>query len=206
MRRDMLFRMHDCGFAAEAARVPRSDRENAVYQRILLPIDGSPLARAAALDGIAIARAFGAAAHGLYVMAPYPSLITYPCVVPGSRPGRTQYEAQVRLEAESKLKVIAEAARAAGVAWRQTVLLSAPVDAAIIACAKRNRCDLIVMGSHGRRGGDRSLPGSVASAVLARCRIPVLVHRAARRRTPAREDIAARPARRDAKVEERHTW
>ena len=47
----------------------------------------------------------------------------------------------------------------------------------IIKAAKRNRCDLIVMGSHGRRGISRLLLGSQASKVLAHSTVPVLVIR-----------------------------
>lgn len=177
-----------------------------MYQRILLPIDGSPLARAAALDGIEVARCFGAQAHGLYVMEPYQSLITYPEMLPATYPSRARYQAQVRQEAERKLQVIAEAARAAGVAWTQSVVLSTPVAPAIVNCAKRNKCDLIVMGSHGRRGIDQLLLGSVASAVLAKCHIPVLVHRAARRRKAARGGVLPTQAHGTAKIEERHIW
>ena len=49
--------------------------------------------------------------------------------------------------------------------------------AEIIKAAKRYRCDLIVMGSHGRRGISRLLLGSQASKVLAHSTVPVLVCR-----------------------------
>ena len=45
----------------------------------------------------------------------------------------------------------------------------------IVRAAKRYRCDLIVMGSHGRRGISRLILGSQASKVLAHSAIPVLV-------------------------------
>jgi nucleotide-binding universal stress UspA family protein len=47
----------------------------------------------------------------------------------------------------------------------------------ILETAKKRRCDLIVMGSHGRRGFSRLLLGSVTSQVLARAGMPVLVVR-----------------------------
>jgi nucleotide-binding universal stress UspA family protein len=47
--------------------------------------------------------------------------------------------------------------------------------AEIVKAARRNRCDLIVMASHGRRGISRLLLGSVTSKVLAHSPIPVLV-------------------------------
>jgi nucleotide-binding universal stress UspA family protein len=51
-----------------------------------------------------------------------------------------------------------------------------PADA-ILAVAKKKKCDLIYMASHGRRGLKGVLLGSQAQKVLAGARIPVLIHR-----------------------------
>jgi len=52
--------------------------------------------------------------------------------------------------------------------------------------AKAQKCDLIVMGSHGRGGIGQLLLGSVTHKVLTHCHIPVLVHRpTAKKRTAA---------------------
>jgi len=51
------------------------------------------------------------------------------------------------------------------------------VSEAIISAAKRNKCDLIVMASHGRRGIKRLLLGSETQQVLTHSHIPVLVLR-----------------------------
>ncbi|MBM3386030.1 MAG: universal stress protein [Betaproteobacteria bacterium] len=48
---------------------------------------------------------------------------------------------------------------------------------AILETAKKAKCDLIVMTSHGRRGLHGLLLGSETRKVLAGSRIPVLVHR-----------------------------
>jgi nucleotide-binding universal stress UspA family protein len=50
-------------------------------------------------------------------------------------------------------------------------------DAEIVKAARRHRCDLIVIASHGRRGISRLLLGSVTSKVLAHSSIPVMVCR-----------------------------
>ncbi|MGH7766630.1 MAG: universal stress protein, partial [Candidatus Binatia bacterium] len=52
------------------------------------------------------------------------------------------------------------------------------IDRQIVRCAELTGADLIVMGTHGRTGVLRMLVGSVASRVIARSRIPVLVIRA----------------------------
>jgi len=48
---------------------------------------------------------------------------------------------------------------------------------AIINAAKKHKCDLIVMASHGRRGVKRLLMGSETMHVLTHSHIPVLVLR-----------------------------
>jgi quercetin dioxygenase-like cupin family protein len=57
----------------------------------------------------------------------------------------------------------------------------------ILHFADRLRCDLIVMGSHGRTGLGRLLTGSVAEEVLRRAACPVLVVKTPLRATPAAE-------------------
>ena len=47
----------------------------------------------------------------------------------------------------------------------------------IIRCAKREKADMIVMGTHGRRGLSRVMMGSVAEAVVRRAPCPVLTYK-----------------------------
>ena len=55
-------------------------------------------------------------------------------------------------------------------------LLDAHVEA-ILAAARKNKCDLVVMASHGRKGLKRLLLGSETQHVLTHGNIPVLVLR-----------------------------
>ena len=48
---------------------------------------------------------------------------------------------------------------------------------AIIKAAKANKCDLVFMASHGRRGMTGLLMGSETEKVLTHCKVPVLVYR-----------------------------
>ena len=75
------------------------------------------------------------------------------------------------------LGVVKKAAVAARVPCKTLYVMAEFPYIEIIKAAKRNRCDLIVMGSHGRRGISRLLLGSEASKVLAHSTIPVLVCR-----------------------------
>ncbi|MBI3936148.1 MAG: universal stress protein, partial [Betaproteobacteria bacterium] len=75
------------------------------------------------------------------------------------------------------LGVIAEAAKRAGVRCKCLhVTNDFPADA-ILAVAKKNKCDLIFMASHGRRGLAGVLLGSETQKVLTHSKIPVLVCR-----------------------------
>jgi nucleotide-binding universal stress UspA family protein len=56
---------------------------------------------------------------------------------------------------------------------------SLPIDS-ILDSAQTLSCDLIIMGTHGRRGISHALSGSVAEAVLRKARCPVLTVRSAK--------------------------
>jgi nucleotide-binding universal stress UspA family protein len=61
-----------------------------------------------------------------------------------------------------------------GVFAEQVIIRDAP-DTGIVALGRANRFDLIILGTHGRRGISRALLGSVAEAVLRETEVPVLV-------------------------------
>jgi nucleotide-binding universal stress UspA family protein len=60
----------------------------------------------------------------------------------------------------------------------------------IVRFAEEARCELIVMGTHGRTGFTRLLMGSVAEAVVRHAKCPVLTYKAPRH-TPTKELAAA---------------
>ena len=66
---------------------------------------------------------------------------------------------------------------AQGVTVKALVAKSDLVAEAVIAAAKKHKCDLIVMASHGRKGLKRLLLGSETQHVLTHSHIPVLVLR-----------------------------
>jgi len=148
-----------------------------MFQRILLPIDGSDLALQAAKAGIELAQSESAEVVGLFVTTPYSVPYVYPGEIPLAFPSKTEYEKAVRREAEACLRKLADTAVAAGVTWTQAIVSSISAAPAIIAVAKKQKCDLIVIGSHGRGGFGQLLLGSVTSKVLSSCHVPVLVYR-----------------------------
>jgi len=72
---------------------------------------------------------------------------------------------------------VQETAQARGVNAKALVSKSDLVAEAIMAAAKKNKCDLIVMASHGRKGLKRVLLGSETQHVLTHSNVPVLVLR-----------------------------
>ena len=87
------------------------------------------------------------------------------------------FEAGSREAAEHALEQAKMAGEAAGVALETVQEVHDQPYRAIIDCALANRCDLIVMASHGRRGVAALLLGSETTKVLTHSHIPVLVYR-----------------------------
>jgi len=147
-----------------------------MYQRILVPTDGSPLAEAAADNAIELARACGSEILPLCVAVPEPVL--------QSMEGAMTYDPGLRIEelmehARRYVDVIASRARQAGVPCTPLTCNALDPAEAIVDIARKHACDLIVMGSHGRRGLSRLLAGSVTQSVLAYAPVPVMVLRPA---------------------------
>ena len=147
-----------------------------MYKHILLPTDGSPLSARAVASGIALARATGASVTALYV-APPPTPVVFRRRLPIGYATTEQHADMIEHEAAKALGAVEKAAKAAGVTVRlEKVLGDFPADA-ILSTAKRRKCDLIVMASHGRSGLKAVLLGSETQKVLAHAGVPVLVHR-----------------------------
>lgn len=89
-----------------------------------------------------------------------------------------QMDRQLRRGAESRIEKLLEEARRRNVAARQLVIFGDPYDA-IARAAAEEAVDLVIMGTHGRRGVARFFLGSVASRVISTSPCPVLTVRAA---------------------------
>jgi len=68
-------------------------------------------------------------------------------------------------------------AKAAGVPFTSVAAKAFTPYEGIIAAAKKRKCDVIFMASHGRRGISRLIMGSVTQKVLSHAKIPVVVYR-----------------------------
>ena len=151
-----------------------------MYKHILIPTDGSKLSALAAQAGVRLAKAVGARVTGFFA-APPATPIVFKGLLPVGYGAPEEHEQSIRKAAGSYLGLIEKAARAAGVPCEvMTVTSDYPADA-IVAAARKRRCDLIFIASHGRRGVRReSLLGTETQKVLSQAPMPVLVHRDAK--------------------------
>ena len=147
-----------------------------MYKHILLPTDGSALAHGAVQAGVELAKAVGAKVTGFYA-APPATPLEFKGLLPVGFTGPAKHARLIERAAVHYLAVVEQAAKAAGVPFRlEHVTDDYPADA-IVAAARRNKCDLIFMASHGHRGFTSSLLGSQTQKVLAQSKIAVTVHR-----------------------------
>ena len=147
-----------------------------MYKRILVPTDGSALSRKAVKSAVELASTVGAEVVALNVVPRYPmSYFEGGISVSDSEVARV--EKQWSEQGQALAEDVEKAAEKAGVKARAVTVRSDLVAEAIIAAARKNKCDLIVMASHGRKGIKRLLLGSETQHVLTHGNIPVLVLR-----------------------------
>jgi nucleotide-binding universal stress UspA family protein len=150
-----------------------------MFAHILLAVDGSEPSLRAARHGIALAGALGARVTIVTVTTPWaaqfarePAVIVPEVVVP-----ENDYELRTKAAAVSLLRSVADMAQYARVACGTLHCRHSEPYQAIIDAAAREHCDLIVVGSHGRRGIAGVLLGSEATKVINHSTLPVLVCR-----------------------------
>lgn len=135
-----------------------------MYKRVLAATDGSRYSKAAVNEAIRIAKA----SKGALIIV---SVVDITEEFETEAPELTE-----RFERRFKAMVerIKKQAKAKGVKAEGVVKIGEPYDV-IINAAKEKKADLIVMGSHGRRGLSRLLMGSVTERVIGHAKCPVLV-------------------------------
>jgi len=147
-----------------------------MYKHILIPTDGSALSRKAISNGIKLAKSVGAKVTGFFAAPPATPLV-YKDFMPIHYTTPREHARMIEKNAARYLAVIEQAAKQAGVRCKCVHVTSDYPADAILAAAKRQKCDLIVMASHGRRGLAGVLIGSETQKVLIHSKIPVLVSR-----------------------------
>ena len=147
-----------------------------MYQKILIATDGSALSKKAVTSGLALAALTGASIVALKVVPRYPvSYFEGGMSIPADNVAQVEKQwADAAMAVAEKVK---DAAEAEGIKAKAITVSSDFTAEAIINAAKKHKCDLIVMASHGRRGMKRLLMGSETMHVLTHSHIPVLVLR-----------------------------
>lgn len=147
-----------------------------MYRKILIATDGSSLSKKAVSSAITMAQLSSAELVALKVVPRYPqSYFEGGVALAASEISRI--ETQWAEHGQAIVDAVARSAKAKGVKVKAVTVKSDVVSEAIIATAKKNKCDLIVMASHGHRGIKRLLLGSETQQVLTHTHIPVLVLR-----------------------------
>ena len=145
-----------------------------MYRHVLIAIDGSEYSLRAAAHGLALAKSMSAKASVITVMPTWRAVGLSEVAVGHFE---EEYQGRARAEGEQRLAKVAALAAEAGVPCESVQVTHEHPYQAIIYEAGTRGCDLIVVGSHGRRGVAGLLLGSEATKVLTHSNIPVLVYR-----------------------------
>lgn len=160
-----------------------------MYRRILVPIDGSQTAALGLAEAIRMAKNQHARLRLVHVVDEFALTQNYDGMA------LTNADQLIDSLRESGRRTIERAvalARKHGVKAESAMFesLSGRVSEQILGEAKKWRADLIVMGTHGRRGVNRLVLGSDAEVVLRSTPVPVLLVRSPARKAPARKNKA----------------
>jgi nucleotide-binding universal stress UspA family protein len=147
-----------------------------MFKHILIPTDGSRLSDRAVSAALELAAAVGARVTGLFV-GPPATPVVFDGVLPVGYANPDDHARMIERAAARYLGAIEKAAAAAGVPYEGVTLTGDYPADAIVQVAKRRKCDLIVMASHGRHGMAAVLLGSETQKVLTHAKVPVLVCR-----------------------------
>lgn len=146
-------------------------KEVDMYKKILVPLDGSELAKKALPQAEKLANAFGSEIT-LFQVVPFMPIYGSPELVTPLIIDEKQKEV-----AERYLLGLAEELKQKGLKVSAAVKTGQQVAVEIIDFAKENGADLIIMCTHGRSGITRWVLGSIALKVLTRAETPILLIR-----------------------------
>lgn len=148
-----------------------------VFEKVLVPLDGSEVAASVLPFVEEVARLYGASLVLYHAVAPISAY-------PGFETVNPQIDGKVLQEMQDQARELlssnARDIEARGIHATVAVSIDLAVDG-IIRAANETGCDLIAIGTHGRSGLGRVVLGSVANAVMRRSTLPcLLVHPSAK--------------------------
>jgi nucleotide-binding universal stress UspA family protein len=145
------------------------------YQHLLVPVDGSEISFSAVKHAAQIAQAFNSKLTLISLIAedPFTGVDFY-----YSASIMKEYFIEAEANAEKALTEALSIASSLGANAESKIVKGAVSAEGIVATAHDLHVDLIVMGSHGRKGFQKFFLGSFAQDVLASSELPVLVIKA----------------------------
>ena len=144
-----------------------------MFKHILVPVDGSSTAHLAIGKAVAIAEAFESAVTLIYVIDPY----AFTGVGTDFSYGQAEYLSAATKEAHEAISTARQVFESQGITVTGSVVEGHSIYQAILDTADSLNADLVVMGSHGRRGLKKLVLGSVTAQVLSHAHVSVLVVR-----------------------------
>lgn len=146
-----------------------------MFKHFLIPTDGSPTSNKAAKAGIAVARKLNAKVTVFYAIEELQQIYAEGYAM--DQHTRDTIEQYGRKLGQKHGRTVSKMAEAAGVPFTQVIAKALTPHEGIIAAAKKYKCDVIFMASHGRSGIAKLIMGSVTQKVLSHSKLPVVVYR-----------------------------
>ena len=146
-----------------------------MYKNFLIATDGSELAHKAVRAGLDLAKSLGSAVT--LATERWPVVEIAAQAEMGVKDPVGHFEALAEKGARSTLAAAAEIAAEIGLECAEVHVKDQAPASGIVETARDVNADLIVLASHGRRGPEKMMLGSVANEVLARSKVPVLIVR-----------------------------
>jgi nucleotide-binding universal stress UspA family protein len=143
-----------------------------MFSHILIAADATEVSEKAIQQGIALAKILDSKVTIVHVSEPWNAAVSGEWVLAFPR---EEYEKIAAANAQTILEKAAQQASAAGLLCHTVHVSDQYAAEGIVEEAEKCGCDLIVMGSHGRRGFARFLLGSQATRVLTQSPVPVLI-------------------------------
>ncbi|MEO7399635.1 MAG: universal stress protein [Polaromonas sp.] len=144
-----------------------------MFEHILVPVDGSSTARQAINKALLVAEKFSSTVTLIYVIDPY----AFTGVGTDFSYGQSEYLGAATAEAQEAISAATRIFEEYGIPVKGSVVEGHTVYRSILDTAEAVNADLIVMGSHGRRGLEKLVLGSVTAQVLSHAHLSVLVVR-----------------------------
>ncbi|CAG4890230.1 universal stress protein [Paraburkholderia saeva] len=143
-----------------------------MYSRILVAVDGSDTSRRAFHAALGLAKSNGAVLRAFYVVENTPMYFEAPGYDPSVL--RNSLIEQGKELNAALLQAMREAGVQGDVATDEASSIE-DVSVVVLAAAAAFNADLLVMGTHGRRGFQRLILGSVAERCVRQAKLPVLL-------------------------------